>query len=151
MLYTVNICGTKTFIDRPSRVSWIEGQGGWIVHSTALICPKCLKVWATLTFQGDTHHEIQAASCALCNHLWNVPGTPHRSVPGSILVNDLSNGTDWGLLECLPVDLLRQEFFLHLNAYQESDNGQAQETRVETSQEDLLKYLTKPEDLWNVL
>lgn len=73
---------------------------GYPVYSVALVCPRCLKVWARIESSdfADVTYEIHGSLC------------PEHD-GGSLLANPtFSDFTDWDLLDLLPEPLLRREF-----------------------------------------
>lgn len=90
--------------------SWREGEGGWPVYSRALVCPWCLRVWATLEVFGQTGFVIDSSPCEDCPQWHDLP-------PGSLLASQVCNGVDWGLITEMPEALLRREFELTLRAF----------------------------------
>lgn len=102
----------RTYAITREAFSWREGEGGWPIHAGAMICPVCLRLWATLSIEGEHSHELRGVSCETCQ--WRDEFHP---VPGSLLDNDTCNGIDWGLIEALPPELLRREFDLTLKAF----------------------------------
>lgn len=91
-----------------------DGVSAYLAQSQILICPKCTRTWAKLTFMDglDQYHWPRAAFCNLCN-------IKHAlcPVPGSIFVEEGWCIIDDALLAVLPAELLRREFELHLKAY----------------------------------
>lgn len=98
--------------------SWPSEWDGWgYAHSQALICPKCLKQWAVLAFEGDEFIIPQGAYCS--SHegkekwFWNRP-----RVSGSLFpVYSL----DLPLLNALPEELLKRELLLTLKRMEKED------------------------------
>lgn len=76
-------------------------------HSLALICPKCLKQWCVMAFQGDEHIHPQGAFCA-------------EHGDGRLLLE--YGPIDLPLLRSLPEELLRRELLLTLDRL-EAENG----------------------------
>lgn len=88
------------------------GEGWSFSHSSCYICPRCLKQWAFLAFEGDEILHIQPQFCERCPPTAGSKWFADRPVvPGSLL---------WGycldrpLLESLPPELVRREFQLTL-------------------------------------
>lgn len=98
-------------IDR-TAFSWREDIGGWPVYSSVLVCPTCLVTWASLKVDNrEDIFQVEGTSCEACNRT-----NHYLRIPGSLLYNSTCNGTDWGLIDAMPSDLVRREFLLHLRA-----------------------------------
>lgn len=110
--------GAPYEIDRPRSWPSEFADDSWMfAASVALICPRCLRMWAVLAFEGDADIRPEGAYCRrhIPRDLWfsNRP-----RVPGSILT-----GYSWDrpLLAALPEPLLRREFELHLQRLEMDD------------------------------
>ena len=90
--------------------SWVATppDGYHYVHSESLVCPRCLKVWAVLHFQGDGDPKVQGAYCA-------------EHGDGRLL--SIYGPLDVYLLEALPEPLLRREFELTLKYLEREGEG----------------------------
>lgn len=97
-------------VERPRSWQSDPDSLGWsYAHSQALVCPRCLKQWAVLSFSEAEHH-VQGAWCERCQPAQVSEGI----IPGSILGN---YNIDEPLLESLPPELLKREALLHLREY----------------------------------
>lgn len=90
----------------PESLGWSWAQ------SRALVCPKCLSIWAVMAFEGD---EYICPAGAFCDK--HPPSERYqtfagfRVIPGSILPD---YWIDLPLLAALPEELLKRELLLTL-------------------------------------
>lgn len=99
-----------------------EGLGGWPVRPRAFICPFCLRKWAQIDHPPAlSRFHLESVSCLSCKQPeWRNPFTTDWwwvNPPGSILTYSIGPDIDWGLLDCLPPELLKREFDLTLKAF----------------------------------
>lgn len=105
---TIFVDGYPPYIverDRSWPSSWAADAWMW-AHSMALICPRCLKQWAILHFEGDENIHPQGAFC-------------EEHGDGRLLLR--YGSPDKPLLAALPPDLLRREFELAIRFAEQGD------------------------------
>lgn len=112
------------------RINTEAFSRGHPVPSQLLVCPTCYEVWAKLLWIDDRIARPQLAPCVKC------PSIPDNSQPyrGSLLPFDLFGHTGYNqsLLEALPEMLLRREFNLTLEAF-ENDNSSSTSNTTDTA------------------
>jgi hypothetical protein len=99
------------FIDDHEHV--IEGSYAtyFQYHSSAQVCPVCLRLWAKVHVEGTTWFYIETYPCENCPWPWKNSG-----IPGSLLASDEARGP-LPLLDVLPRPLVEREFRVHLKAF----------------------------------
>ena len=96
-------------------------SGGYPIYPGVMICPVCLRQWASIKwadFIPGQYQEVRGFmcySCALAHPEHLHPDL--RPVGGSLLDNPTVNGVNYALLDAMPEVLLRREFVLHLEFY----------------------------------
>lgn len=97
--------------DFPHPLRWDDSQ--FLVHSSAKICPFCLKVWAVVSVPDFPRFSIDEVPC-LSHPPKALRG--YGDFPGSLLDDCGTQRVQWGMIEILPTELLQREFDLHLKA-----------------------------------
>lgn len=88
---------------------------GWRPHSRYKVCPVCLLHWCTITVGKGPPYSVEGQNCTMCPSLNpSIYGVP---IPGSLLEDIGSQTVDWDLLDFLPLDLVRRELLLTIEAF----------------------------------
>ena len=102
-LVIVNVEGRVFEFERPAHCG-----GDYPADSLVKVCPRCCLAWCKMHIDGKSYHYAQSAACRWCDS-----SDPSDPVPGSLLTEAWkADHTDWGLLEALPLELLKREALL---------------------------------------
>ncbi len=93
------LAGRDYYVERERSWRTAADSESWdYAHSRALVCPKCLSIWATLRFEQENYHP-QGQYCEACGDGRLIPQFGPIDLP---------------LIQALPLELARREFLLTL-------------------------------------